>query len=102
MRHDDLLGPVDRRLRVVALDEAVVGQEHPAVEFDGLLAPSRSPSCITLLRAEQADRVVALRFCDQPGARAYNGCPTPGETTHWTGPLMPKAVALRVSSDQRI
>ena len=27
MRHDDLLGPVDRRLRVVALDEAVLGQE---------------------------------------------------------------------------
>jgi hypothetical protein len=26
-----LLGPVDRRLRVVALDEAVLGQEHPAV-----------------------------------------------------------------------
>ena len=31
MRHDDLLGPVDRRLRVVALDEAVLGQEHAAV-----------------------------------------------------------------------
>src|SRR5271155_4576702 len=31
MRHDDLLGPVDRRLRVVALDKAVLGQEHAAV-----------------------------------------------------------------------
>ena len=30
MRHDDLLGPVDRRLRVVALDEAVLGQEPAA------------------------------------------------------------------------
>ena len=59
MRHDDLLGPVDRRLRVVALDEAVLGQEPRlscAAPWDRALlragegpAPSAcgSPPCVS-------------------------------------------------------
>jgi hypothetical protein len=31
MRQDDWLGAIDRRLCVVALDEAVLGQEHAVV-----------------------------------------------------------------------
>ena len=59
--------------------------------FDGLLRDKTRPSRIKPLSAEAAERVVALTFGDPPG-----------ETTHWTGALMAKAVGLSVSSVQRI
>jgi transposase len=59
--------------------------------FDGLLRDKTRPSRIKPLSAETAQRVVALTL-EEP----------PGETTHWTGALMAKAVGLSVSSVQRI
>ena len=59
--------------------------------FDALLRDkTRFLPRIKLLRAEATERVVALTLGDPPG-----------ETTHWTGALMARAVGLSVSSVQR-
>ena len=55
--------------------------------FEGLLRDKTRPSRIKPLGGEAAERVVALTLGDPPG-----------ETTHWTGPLMAKASGLSVSS----
>src|SRR3984893_15523319 len=59
--------------------------------FEGLLLDKSRPSLIKPLAAETAERVVALTLGEPPG-----------ETTHWTGALMAKAVGLSLSSVQRI
>ena len=59
--------------------------------FDELPASRRVPRRIKPLSAEAAKRVDALTLGEPPG-----------ETTHWTGFLMPKAAWLSVSSLQRI
>ena len=59
--------------------------------FDGLLCDKTRPSRIKPLGAEAGERVVALTLAEPPG-----------ESTHWTGALMAKAVGLSVSSVQRI
>jgi transposase len=59
--------------------------------FEGLLRDKTRPSRIKPLGGEAVERIVALTLGDPPG-----------ETTHWTGALMAKAVGLSVSSIQRI
>ena len=58
---------------------------------DGLLRDKTRKSRIPPLSDEVAAGVVALTLDDPPG-----------ETTHWTAPAMAKAVAISVSSVQRI
>jgi transposase len=58
---------------------------------DGLLRDKTRPSRVPRLPEELAERVVALTLTDPPG-----------ETTHWTGAAMAKAVGISVSSVQRI
>ena len=58
---------------------------------EGLLRDKTRPSRIAPLGAEVAARVVALTQTDPPG-----------ETTHWTGAMMAKAVGISVSAVQRI
>ena len=58
---------------------------------DGLLRDKTRPSRIPPLRAEVAERVVALTLQDPPG-----------EATHWTGAMMAKAAGVSMSSVQRI
>jgi transposase len=59
--------------------------------YDGLLRDKTRPSRIKPLDAAVADRIVALTLEDPPG-----------ETTHWTGAMMAKAVGVSLSSVQRI
>jgi transposase len=59
--------------------------------FDGLLRDKTRPSRIEPLGADVAEKIVALTLTDPPG-----------ETTHWTGVMMAKAVGVSVSSVQRI
>jgi transposase len=59
--------------------------------FDGLLRDKTRPSRVAPLGADVAERVVALTQRDPPG-----------ETTHWTAPLMATEVGISVSSVQRI
>src|ERR1700684_1160724 len=67
-------------------------QERFAEEgVDGLLRDKTRPSRIRSLADHVAERVVALTFTDPPG-----------ETTHWTGAMMAKAVGISISSVQRI
>jgi transposase len=67
-------------------------QERFAEEgFEGLLRDKTRPSRIPPLRAEVAERVVALTLTDPPA-----------ETTHWTAAMMAKAVGISISSVQRI
>jgi transposase len=67
-------------------------QERFAEEgVDGLLRDKTRPSRIRPLDDDVAERVVALTFTDPPG-----------ETTHWTGAMMAKAVGISISSVQRI
>lgn len=67
-------------------------QERFAQEgFEGLMHDKTRPSRIKPLGDEVAARVVALTLDDPPG-----------ETTHWTGTLMAKAIGVSVSSVQRI
>jgi transposase len=67
-------------------------QERFAAEgFDGLLRDKTRRSRIPKLDSSVAERVVALTM-EAP----------PGETTHWTGATMAKAVGVSVSSVQRI
>ncbi len=58
---------------------------------EGLLHDKTRPSRIPPLGVEVADRVVALTLTDPPG-----------ESTHWTSAAMAEAVAISVSSVQRI
>src|SRR6266498_3070923 len=58
---------------------------------DGLLRDKTRPSRITPLPPAVAERIVALTQTDPPG-----------ETTHWTGLAMAKAVGISLSSVQRI
>jgi transposase len=58
---------------------------------DGLLHDKTRPSRIPPLPQATIDQVVALT-ANEP----------PGETTHWTGPMMAEAVEISVSSVQRI
>jgi transposase len=58
---------------------------------EGLLRDKTRPSRIPPLRAEVAERVIALTQQDPPG-----------ETTHWTAGMMAKAAGISVSSVQRI
>ena len=59
--------------------------------FDGLLRDKTRPSRIEPLKADVAERVVAMTLTDPPG-----------ETTHWTGAMMAEAIGISVSSVQRI
>src|SRR6195256_3347850 len=59
--------------------------------FEGLLRASTVPARIEPLKADVAERVVAMTLTDPPG-----------ETTHWTGALMAEAIGISVSSVQRI
>src|SRR6202011_3056165 len=59
--------------------------------FDGLLRDKTPPSRIEPLKADVAERVVAMTLTDPPG-----------ETTHWTGAMMAEAIGISVSSVQRI
>ena len=59
--------------------------------IDGLLRDKTRPSRVEPLGAEVAERVVALTQTDPPG-----------ETTHWTAPMMAKETGISVSSVQRI
>jgi transposase len=54
---------------------------------DGLLRDKTRPSRVPRLPEKVAERVVALTLTDPPG-----------ETTHWTGAAMAKAVGISVSS----
>ena len=58
---------------------------------EGLLHDKTRPSRIPPLGVKVADRVVALTLTDPPG-----------ESTHWTSAAMAEAVAISVSSVQRI
>lgn len=58
---------------------------------DGLLRDKTRPSRVPRLSEKVAERVVDLTLTDPPG-----------ETTHWTGAAMAKAVGISVSSVQRI
>ena len=58
---------------------------------NSLLRDRNRPSRIRPLAPEIAERVVALTLG-----------PPPGETTHWTAPMMAKMVGISVSSVQRI
>ena len=67
-------------------------QERFAAQgVDGLLRDKTRPSRVPPLADEVAERVVKLTLGDPPG-----------ETTHWTGIAMAKAVGISVSSVQRI
>jgi transposase len=67
-------------------------QERFAAEgVDGLLRDKTRPSRIAKLAPSIAERVVALTM-EEP----------PGETTHWTGAAMAKAVGISASSVRRI
>ena len=57
----------------------------------GLLHDKTRPSRIPPLRAEIAERVIALTQQDPPG-----------ETAHWTAGMMAQAAGISVSSVQRI
>jgi transposase len=59
--------------------------------FEGLLRDKTRPSRIPKLGADIATRVVTLTRCDPPG-----------ETTHWTAPLMAQEAGISASSVQRI
>src|SRR3981081_3639091 len=59
--------------------------------FEGLLRDKTRPSRIEPLKADVAERVVAMTLTDPPG-----------ETTHWTGAMMAEAIGISVSSVQRI
>ncbi len=59
--------------------------------FDGLLRDRTRPARIEPLGADVVERIVAFTLTDPPG-----------ETTHWTGVMMAKAVGVSVSSVQRI
>jgi transposase len=59
--------------------------------FEGLLRDKTRPSRIAKLGADVAAHVVFLTRSDPPG-----------ETTHWTAPLMAKETGISVSSVQRI
>src|ERR1700757_1519111 len=59
--------------------------------FDGLLRDKTRPSRVPPLGEDVAERIVALTLQEPPG-----------ETTHWTGAMMAKAVGVSVSSVQRI
>src|ERR1700682_767310 len=59
--------------------------------FDGLLRDKTRPSRIEPLKADVAERVVAMTLTDPPG-----------ETTHWTGAMRAEAIGISVSSVQRI
>lgn len=59
---------------------------------DGLLRDKTRPSRVPPLSPEVAERVVARTTTDDPR----------GEATHWTASAMAKAVAISVSSVQRI
>jgi transposase len=59
--------------------------------FDGLLRDKTRPSRVAPLGVEVAERVVALTQTEPPG-----------ETTHWTAPMMAKETGISVSSVQRI
>lgn len=54
---------------------------------DGLLRDKTRPSRIPPLRAETAERVVALTLAEPPG-----------EATHWTAGAMAEAVGISASS----
>jgi transposase len=58
--------------------------------FDGLLRDKIRPSRIEPLKADVAERVVAMTLTDPPG-----------ETTHWNGAMMAEAIGISVSSVQR-
>src|SRR3982074_3570926 len=58
---------------------------------DGLLRDKTRPSRVAALPPAVAERIVALTQTDPPG-----------ETTHWTGLAMAKAVGISLSSVQRI
>lgn len=58
---------------------------------DGLLRDKTRPARVPRLPDKVAERVVTLTLSDPPG-----------ETTHWTGAAMAKAVGISVSSVQRI
>ena len=67
-------------------------QERFAAEgVEGLLRDKTRPSRIAKLDPSISQRVVALTM-EEP----------PGETTHWTGAAMAKAVGVSISSVQRI
>src|ERR1700704_2203317 len=59
--------------------------------FEGLLRDKTRPSRIEPLKADVAERVVAMTLTEPPG-----------ETTHWTGAMMAEAIGISVSSVQRI
>jgi transposase len=59
--------------------------------FDGLLRDKTRPSRVAPLGADVAERVVALTQTEPPG-----------ETTHWTAPMMAKESGISVTSVQRI
>src|SRR4029077_15606345 len=59
--------------------------------FAGLLRDKTRPSRVAPLGAEVAERVVALTQTEPPG-----------ETTHWTAPMMAKQSGISVTSVQRI
>src|SRR3979411_1609328 len=59
--------------------------------FGGLVREKTRPSRIEPLKADVAERVVAMTLTDPPG-----------ETTHWTGAMMAEAIGISVSSVQRI
>src|SRR5712692_4538079 len=59
--------------------------------FEGLLRDKTRPSRIEPLKADVAERVVAMTLTDPPG-----------ETTLWTGAMMAEAIGISVSSVQRI
>jgi transposase len=59
--------------------------------FEGLLRDKTRPSRIEPLKADVAERVVAMTLTDPPG-----------ETTHWTGAMMAEAIGISISSVQRI
>jgi transposase len=57
--------------------------------FEGLLRDKTRPSRIEPLKADVAERVVAMTLTDPPG-----------ETTHWTGAMMAEAIGISGSSVQ--
>ena len=66
-------------------------ERYMTAGVDGLLRDKTRPPRIIPLGKQVAERVVALTLTDPPG-----------ETTHWTSAAMAKAIAISVSSVQRI
>src|SRR3979409_1089064 len=59
--------------------------------FEGLIRAKTRPSRIEPLKADVAERVVAMTLTDPPG-----------ETTHWTGAMMAEAIGISFMSVQSI